>query len=277
MTAIKGTHNLFASVLNVGLTVILATASASCQDDKPKSLTASNRSAADMTGKRFTDDEFLCVLPAELHLIAAAPIYTGAVKTLLDTKCVACHKPGGTSPDLSTYAAASAAGAAGLAAIQAGEMPTSGPLAAADQALFAAWVDGGMLLSTPPATTPPANSGSGAPVTPPTDDELSEFCSTESVQGNGEAPAVDDGVVDKPVVALTYTSDIASLLKDQCVACHKAGATSPDLSTFAAAKAGGAASLKRIQAGTMPTSGPLSPADKDRFKSWADAGYPEGK
>ncbi len=29
--------------------------------------------------------------------------YSGFVKPLMDSKCAGCHKPGGTSPDLTTY------------------------------------------------------------------------------------------------------------------------------------------------------------------------------
>jgi mono/diheme cytochrome c family protein len=74
----------------------------------------------------------------------------------------------------------------------------------------------------------------------------------------------------------TYKGQIAKILKDNCVSCHTAGGTSPDLSTYDLAKAQGAASLKDINAGTMPPGAPLAAADKAAFASWVSADYPVG-
>lgn len=80
-----------------------------------------------------------------------------------------------------------------------------------------------------------------------------------------------------PTTDVTYTTGAKALLDSKCATsgCHVAGAQSPNLSAFDTAKAAGSASSKRIVANTMPTSGPLSAADKATFKAWVDAGYPQ--
>lgn len=89
--------------------------------------------------------------------------------------------------------------------------------------------------------------------------------------------ATDDATDDGGTPEATYTSNVKALLDGKCAlsGCHVAGAQAPDLSTYAFAKTGGPRSQVRIDAGTMPTSGPLSAAEKALFKSWFDAGYPE--
>jgi mono/diheme cytochrome c family protein len=71
--------------------------------------------------------------------------YAGRVKAILDANCASCH--GGTSPTagvrLNTYAGASTNASRALAAVQAGRMPPSGPLAAADAQALADWVAAG--------------------------------------------------------------------------------------------------------------------------------------
>lgn len=75
----------------------------------------------------------------------------------------------------------------------------------------------------------------------------------------------------------SYAGTAKAFLDKNCAksGCHVAGATSPDLSTFASAKAGGPRSQIRIDANTMPPGGGLTAADKSLFKSWVDAGYPQ--
>jgi hypothetical protein len=83
-----------------------------------------------------------------------------------------------------------------------------------------------------------------------------------------ETPAAGTGT---PKV--TYDNRIKSILDAKCVTCH--GATPPSLSSFAGAKAAGAAALAAVQAGRMPKGGTMNPADKDALKAWVDGGMLE--
>jgi hypothetical protein len=74
----------------------------------------------------------------------------------------------------------------------------------------------------------------------------------------------------------TYEGGIKALLEARCVTCHKAGGTSPDLSSYELAKAEGAASANRVAAGTMPAGG-LGADEKALFAAWASADFAEGE
>jgi mono/diheme cytochrome c family protein len=169
-------------------------------------------------------DRSSCHTIPTLKLVADDVTYDGYVAGLFKTNCVSCHTASGTPPDLSTYALVKAQADASLKDIKAGTMPQGAPLAAADQAKFAAWVAAGAPQSAGP----------------------------------------------------TYKGQIAKFLQDKCVSCHKAGLTAPDLSTYDLAKANGAASLKDINAGTMPPGGGLSATEKTAFAAWVSASYPVG-
>lgn len=72
--------------------------------------------------------------------------YSAAVQPIIATNCAvpACHVPGGTSPDLSTYAGASAnAGGIDQRALVDKDMPPSGQLSSCDQQTLKAWIDAG--------------------------------------------------------------------------------------------------------------------------------------
>jgi hypothetical protein len=75
--------------------------------------------------------------------------------------------------------------------------------------------------------------------------------------------------------AVTYDGQISKLLGQFCVNCHKPGGDRPDLSTYALAKQNGPSSLSSINRNRMPTQTPLVQADKDLFKAWSDAGFPQ--
>jgi len=83
--------------------------------------------------------------PSPTPAPGAAPTWTGQVKALLDTRCGSCHT--GTKASggvrLDTYAKASANADRALAAVKAGRMPTSGPLAASEIQLLQDWITGG--------------------------------------------------------------------------------------------------------------------------------------
>ena len=269
-----------------------------------------------LEAKRFGDDDFLCASltenapitnqpvnanetpsadpedpveitivdedPADfpLYLLADSVSYDGKIKALLQAKCVVCHKPGGTPPDVSTYDTAKAAGDASLKTIEDGSMPTAGALPAADQAAFKAWVTGGYLKSGS------TSSGGGAPTTPAKkssdatqDGEASGggVCQVPAgVGGSGSSqtkPAKPSG--NAQAAKPTYVGGIKALLDSKCNACHKAGGTPPDLTSYDKAKAEGPASLATIEDGSMPPAKPLADDQQALFKSWADAGFPE--
>lgn len=71
--------------------------------------------------------------------------YTSDIKPILDTNCIACHNANThrAGVQLQDYTHAKSNASASLADILANVMPPSGPLSAADKALFQAWVDAG--------------------------------------------------------------------------------------------------------------------------------------
>ena len=72
-----------------------------------------------------------------------------------------------------------------------------------------------------------------------------------------------------------YTDTIKAIFANNCVGCHGANSTPPNLSTYAAASDAAESSLRAIQAGTMPPSKKLTDADTQRFSAWVAAGSPE--
>jgi hypothetical protein len=74
---------------------------------------------------------------------AALVSYAVEVAPLLTSQCTSCHKPGGTPPDLTTYAAAKAAGERSVVRSVAKTMPPDAPMAPADIELMTAWKDAG--------------------------------------------------------------------------------------------------------------------------------------
>lgn len=263
--------------------------------------------------KRFDDDSFLCTALAEgdqradgeeggpdddaggegggeattLSLTADPAVsYDGRIKALLAAKCVACHKPGGTPPDVSTYDAAKASGEDNLRTILDGSMPPAGALPKADQDAFKAWVDGGYLKGAPGGA---GGAASGAAKGGGADATARDLCGgegdavgTKPAGGNAPKPAPKAPAPKGPAAPgggsapkATFTGGIKSLLDSKCNACHKAGGTPPDLTTYALAKAEGASSLATIEDGSMPPGKPLPDDQKALFKNWVDAGYPE--
>ena len=74
-----------------------------------------------------------------------APTYAGQIKSILDSNCASCHQ-GTFAPKgvvLNTYAGASAAATASLAAMQGGTMPPSGALSSTLINTFQDWINGG--------------------------------------------------------------------------------------------------------------------------------------
>lgn len=72
-----------------------------------------------------------------------------------------------------------------------------------------------------------------------------------------------------------YANDIDLLLKKYCASCHAAGATKPQMDTYATAKASASASNDTMIDNSMPP-GPnkLTAAEKAHFDAWIKAGTP---
>ncbi len=156
--------------LRNALVALAVITTAACAPLEPKE-DAKQGGGADGTvaAKKFTDAEFACY---ETHAAAALVDgggigYNESVKAVVDAQCVSCHNPKGVSPDLSTFAALEAEGEASLNRIKAGTMPPAAALGAAQQELFAQWVEQGMAQNavdavvpatgTSPATAAPAS------------------------------------------------------------------------------------------------------------------------
>lgn len=178
--------------------------------------------------------------------------YDAYVKTWLNRQCVSCHKPGGSSPDLTTYELARANAAKILASIQSldNPMPPNGPTPSQDVVdKIRAWIKAGRPKGSTAAT--------------------------------GQAPAENRPAGSAAVAsAVTYSSYVRGWLTQQCTVCHRAGATPPDLSTYQGAAAAAQRSLSLIRgndpAGIMPPNGrPASPEVLSKIESWIKAGMPE--
>lgn len=177
---------------------------------------------------------------AQLFLAApVAPTYEGVVKPMILAKCAWCHSSTAaanvrTTPYLTTLAQTTSAAASVYSKMSSKQMPPAGVVPA---------------LAADDAATFAAWRTAGYLVgTPPP--------------------------VAAPGQSIYYLGAIDGLLAANCVGCHAAGATLPDLSNFQAAQAAGAALVSAIQLGKMPPSGPLSSAIQAEFKAWSDAGFP---
>ncbi len=238
------------------------------KDDDKKSSSSDDATAG---SGRFKDPAYLCVPEAteaeetELRL-AAAVTWDGEIGTLVKNKCVACHGTGGKpyAPDLTSFDLTKASGEAVVQQVVDGLMPTSGKLPDAEVASFQAWADGGYLqTAAAPAPTKPAGKN---------DDVLESNRCPVPV----DEPAGGDGATDGGATLVGY-DQVKDFVNGTCATagCHVAGATSPDLSDFAKAKAGGVRSNVRIQANTMPPGGGLSADEQALFQKWVDGNYAE--
>ena len=280
-------HAFFPVLLFVSATTALAAGCARLEAMKASAASQSSSDAtkAKITGKKFTDQEFSCYeTKAALALAAATPItYVKDVEPLLAARCTSCHSTaGGSPPDLSTYAGASAAAQSSLDQVKGGLMPKSGALSAAEQEVFSQWLEGGVPEgdgAPPPAgdlkamchpargevasTGPePADTGSGSGESGSGSGTGSGSTSTDSGSGSGSGSDDGSGTGSGSGAAsgsgsdvtriFTYNADAKAALTAKCVGCHAAGQQAPALDTFAAAKAAGAASAADIASGKMP-------------------------
>lgn len=174
------------------------------------------------------------------RLSAEDPTWHGEIRPLIHGKCAYCHsgKTNGTPPSFVTYEAVSTHGRNMMARMLG--------------------VGGDKM---PPPTAMPRVSGA----------EMTMFQTwfTKGKKLGTPPPAID---VTKPV---TYTTEIAPILKANCTACHYAGGRSPDLTTYATAKAAGPKSLSYVKVKLMPKAAPLTANEIAAFQKWADLKYPE--
>lgn len=242
---------------------------------------------------------------ADLLLQADVPTWEGEIKAFIKTKCLACHGPGGTPPDLSTFEGNVDNAAMSLETMEltgAGKMPPAGGLTEDEIAAFRAWIDGG---------TPESVGGGGgggdadgdadadaeADAEDDEDEEADDdeeaedseyddtLCPNAARAGSDDAGASDAGGDSAAAGTgssgsnggvVSYSLDIAPLLSKRCVSCHDAGKQAPALNTYAAAKAAGGRIVSRTGAGTMPPGGAGIPqAERDLFAAWAAGNYLE--
>jgi len=92
--------------------------------------------------------------------------------------------------------------------------------------------------------------------------------------GSGGGTSASSGGAGGSSSAVSYSKQIAPLLKSNCTSCHSGSFASSgvDLSTYAGAKANASAASGAIQVGRMPPSGPLSATNKQLFQSWVTEG-----
>jgi hypothetical protein len=90
--------------------------------------------------------------------------------------------------------------------------------------------------------------------------------------GEGGTPAIDGGG-NGGSTGVSFAADILPLMKRACD-CHVSGSIAPALNNYANVKASASASSAAIKEGSMPITGPLSPADQTLWESWVSAGMP---
>jgi hypothetical protein len=78
---------------------------------------------------------------------------------------------------------------------------------------------------------------------------------------------------------VTYTNTMKAIIDKNCISCHKAGgsaATDGIYTSYSGLQSRTAAMFREVvERKTMPTTGPLSQADLDKWKCWKDNGYKE--
>ena len=91
--------------------------------------------------------------------------------------------------------------------------------------------------------------------------------------GTGNTPSTGTGNEELELEA-TYEGGIATLIQKNCVGCHNSSNTARvDLSTYTALQQGAAASLARMEDGSMPPSSPMQQSELDLFATLINEGY----
>lgn len=142
--------------------------------------------------------------------------YDSDIKSLLDQNCTSCHKPGGDSPDLSTYSAAKSGLSSSISQINADKMPKSSPLSASDKAKFEAWQSAGAPESSSDSDT---DTDTDTDSDSDSDSSSSDDCGSSS----GEDDEFGDGyhdLVNPP--ELEECKDKGKVYDRKAGECHKA-------------------------------------------------------
>ncbi len=76
---------------------------------------------------------------------------------------------------------------------------------------------------------------------------------------------------------ITYTADIASLMRQHCTSCHSGASPGGGmrLETYDQVRTAAARCYDQMSRGKMPPGGKLDDCTIARFKRWIDTGYPQ--
>lgn len=226
---------------------------------------------------------------AEIEGIDETVTYEGEIATLIERRCLVCHRDppvAGAPNSLATYEdAARFAPRMKARAVDEGTMPPGAPLPDDERALIAAWVAAGAPRGTPMPDMAMPDSGPDRDLGP--DMEPADL-----------GPDTDLGPDPDLGPPPTWNDDIAPLIVQNCAiqVCH--GGATPfgdlDLSTYAGFERGGFSGdltgggdpadsllIDRLRARdgfpVMPQGGPMLPDATIRtFEAWIAAGHPEG-
>lgn len=80
-----------------------------------------------------------------LELTSASPSWDSDIQSIMESRCINCHKPGKSLPDLSTFAKSKAKGSSIVSSINGGDMPPtdSSQLTSAEKTAIKNWVTAG--------------------------------------------------------------------------------------------------------------------------------------
>lgn len=121
-------------------------------------------------------------------------------------------------------------------------------------------------------TSSPSPSPTASPTSSPTAAPTASPTSSPTAAPTSSPTASPDSSL---ATAVTYKSQIKSLLDRACVRCHVPGFRGGDLTTYSAVRARGPKAAQDVASGRMPPEGTIPEADKALFKQWADGGYRE--
>ena len=243
-------------------------------------------SCSDTSGSRIENNAAKTVAnaksksPACLQLTSPTQSWQGGVATIFQTKCGSCHTGAGLK-DYATYAGVTAGISNELVRIDAGTMPSSGPLSTSEKDTIHAWVTAGMPETDAqiPISSPSSASAGACPA--PADSSTATNLPSSSPSPVASLPSL------KPVPGTTtsgsscsgagvnsWQGGISTIFTSYCGSCHP-GSQLTDYKTYLGVKGNIAVELLRIDGNTMPPGAALAQADKDAIHAWQTAGMPE--
>ena len=226
--------------------------------------------------------------PSDAKSGANLVTYDDFVEGWLKEECVSCHKPGRDDPDLSTYALAKENIQDIIASISDEDYPSPMPPGRkannVDEKVLAkleAWKKAGMPKSEDdPKSGKKTSTKTSVSTGTATGTSMSTGTRTSTSTGTSTGTTTSTATATVAQVAVTYESFARAYLTQKCTSCHSPNREQPDLSTYATARAGAAASLRTIDgtgARRMPPSAVnIESVDIIRnFQAWIQAGTPE--